>query len=241
MARISNIPFSGYLGYYKSPLMDTQYPVSTFFVTDPDCTELFAFILQPGAYNTIMKLASRDIYRKITLFSICLDAEYISDVYRVFNDLYRIKQVSICFPSEPSVNDDRFHDAFQKTASYAGTILGASFIADQTPVDVHTKYNINVIVHGGDGDKTYLLANRCTPTILDAWIAKQPQGTQTEVHLQAVLTNSNELDQLSAYAIMNDPTLKKYRALGIKANAFRSPEEMNMVNGYIAEKFNPLI
>lgn len=64
---------------------------SVYMISDEETASLFVFILFPGSYHDVYEIASLTAYQNIFLIPISIYPEYISDVYRLVNELTPIK------------------------------------------------------------------------------------------------------------------------------------------------------
>ncbi len=97
--RASTEPISGYTGYLMQP-HPSNYNTSVLFVADYNKRELNIILTQPGSYSTAYRVASMANYQEVNIFVTCLDASFMSDVYRLAKDLRRLnkKSIHIIFP-----------------------------------------------------------------------------------------------------------------------------------------------
>ena len=83
----------GYNGLYKQPYPNEKTFGDTIFViTDEKHQELNMILLTPGAYKDAYMLASNTMYQYVNIFSPSMNITYISDIYRLYMDLLKIKK-----------------------------------------------------------------------------------------------------------------------------------------------------
>lgn len=91
---------AGLVGIYQPPTLQTD-SNAVYMIADENNDSLIIFILYPGAYNIAYEIASCAWYRNVFIVPVSLDALYVSDVTRLVNDLYKIKNtVKVLFPGE---------------------------------------------------------------------------------------------------------------------------------------------
>lgn len=90
---------SGLIGAYQPPIMNKNHTNSIYMLGDETTQSLFVFILYPGSYDDIYKIASLTWYRNIILVPISVTSYFISDIVRLCEDLSNIsKNVKILTP-----------------------------------------------------------------------------------------------------------------------------------------------
>lgn len=82
----------GLIGLYQSSNLREDIS-SVYMISDEDTKSLYVFILFPGSYHDVYEIASLTTYVNIFLVPISLDPAYISDVYRLVNELHPIKSI----------------------------------------------------------------------------------------------------------------------------------------------------
>ena len=83
----------GYNGLYKQPYPNERtYGDTIYAVTDDKHQEMNIILLTTGAYKDAYVLASDMTYQYINIFVPSLDITFISDVYRLYMDLLKIKK-----------------------------------------------------------------------------------------------------------------------------------------------------
>ena len=88
----------GLTGLYQPNCARDDY-TSVYMISDEDTGSLFVFILFPGSYHDIYEIAFLTEYTKIFLIPISLNPAYMSDIYRLVNDLTPIKEmVKVMYP-----------------------------------------------------------------------------------------------------------------------------------------------
>lgn len=92
---------AGLVGIYQPPNIDNSQHTSVYMIADDSKSELFIFILFPGAYNDAYEIASRVWYRNIFIIPVSLEGLYVSDVARLVKDLAPIKPlVKVLYPGK---------------------------------------------------------------------------------------------------------------------------------------------
>ena len=88
----------GLTGLYQPHCSRDDY-TSVYMISDEDTGSLFVFVLFPGCYNDVYEIAFLTEYTKIFLIPISLNPAYMSDIYRLVNDLVPIKEmVKVMYP-----------------------------------------------------------------------------------------------------------------------------------------------
>ena len=82
----------GLIGLYQSSNYRDNIS-SVYMMSDEDTQSLYVFILFPGSYHDVYEIASLTTYTNIFIIPISLDPAYISDVYRLVNELHPIKSI----------------------------------------------------------------------------------------------------------------------------------------------------
>ncbi len=89
----------GYTGLYKEPISGEMNAL--YMATGGDKNELNIIILTPGAYNEVFRFASSVSYPKINIFVNCMDVLFISDVFRLVQNLKHFKPVvNLIYPGK---------------------------------------------------------------------------------------------------------------------------------------------
>ena len=93
----------GLTGLYQTPCTRDDY-TSVYMIADEDSSSLFVFILFPGCYYDVYEIAYLTEYTKIFLIPISFGPAYVSDIFRLVNDLSPIKEmVKIMYPDSSVV------------------------------------------------------------------------------------------------------------------------------------------
>ena len=83
---------AGLIGLYQAS--NTRNKISSvYMISDEDTASLYVFVLFPGAYHDIYEIASLTAYTNIFIVPISLDPVFISDIYRLVNELTPIKHI----------------------------------------------------------------------------------------------------------------------------------------------------
>lgn len=83
---------AGLIGLYQSS--NTRNKISSvYMISDEDTASLYVFLLFPGSYHDVYEIASLTAYNNIFIVPISIDPAYISDIYRLVNELTPIKTV----------------------------------------------------------------------------------------------------------------------------------------------------
>jgi len=108
----------GYTGLYKEPLNGKMNAV--YMATGGDQNELNIIMLTPGAYNEVFQIASSVTYPIINIFINSLDVMFISDVYRLVQNLKPFKMsVNLVYPgSVDCETSDSFKFAINNASTY---------------------------------------------------------------------------------------------------------------------------
>lgn len=93
----------GLTGLYQTPCTRDDY-TSVYMIADEDSSSLFVFILFPGCYYDVYEVAYLTEYTKIFLIPISFGPAYVSDIFRLVNDLAPIKEmVKVMYPESTMV------------------------------------------------------------------------------------------------------------------------------------------
>lgn len=91
---------AGLIGLFQAPKHREQI-APVYMIADGDTSSLFIFVLFPGAYDDAFEVASQVEYHHIFIIPTSMEAMYISDVYRLSNDLMPIKaSVNVIYPTK---------------------------------------------------------------------------------------------------------------------------------------------
>ena len=90
---------SRYIGRMKQPLQhpDTDNP-TMFMITDARHCELDLILLTPGTFLHAYNLIVHGNYERIRIFLPSCGVEYISDIYNLYKELYKSKDIIWVFP-----------------------------------------------------------------------------------------------------------------------------------------------
>lgn len=89
----------GYTGLYKEPISGEMNAI--YMATGGDKNELNIIILTPGSYNEVFRFTSSISYPIINIFINSLDVLFISDIYRLVENLKHFKPiVNLIYPGK---------------------------------------------------------------------------------------------------------------------------------------------
>lgn len=83
---------AGLIGLYQASNIRNKLS-SVYMISDEDTASLYVFILFPGSYHDVYEIASLTAYNNVFIVPISLDPAYMSDIYRLVNELIPIKTV----------------------------------------------------------------------------------------------------------------------------------------------------
>ena len=221
----------GYTGIYRQPYPNqTTYGDTIFAVTDDTHQELNLIMLTPGAYKDAYQIAAKATYQYINIFVPAVDINFISDLFRLYMDLLKIKMhVKWYFP-------DVMEDLTKYVLFDLGHISGKYFSSPNIPgltIDFvrtydevegqiknsalsgrldHNLYDICVC----DGSKYVMLAQYMDANKLQALVRT---GNYDEIHLSYLATPYEGLNYKECVKL--NP---KYKTI-LFANGFACREE----------------
>ncbi len=105
----------GYTGLYKEPISGEMNAI--YMATGGDKNELNIIILTSGSYNEVFRFASSVSYPIINIFINSLDVLFISDIYRLVENLKHFKpSVNLIYPGKVNCEtSDSFRFSINKT------------------------------------------------------------------------------------------------------------------------------
>jgi hypothetical protein len=118
---------AGYTGLYRQPYPNgSTYGSTMYAITDKLHQELDLLLLTPGCYSEAYALCSGVTYQRIHIFVPCMDALFLSDVFRLVTDLMKRKlSVQWHFPGKVTTSPGNvlFDMAQVKGGNFASDLI----------------------------------------------------------------------------------------------------------------------
>ena len=89
-AKNSNMTY--YNGYFSSPHKKNEYD-SFLYILSNQRQDLYIFLLNPGCFEDVYRIASNSNILKVYIFPVSIDTTYISDLVRLSDLLFATIQI----------------------------------------------------------------------------------------------------------------------------------------------------
>jgi hypothetical protein len=219
---------SGYQGVVIPPRNKTNYN-SLFLITDNDRTELNIIANQPGFYEDAYNIAKMVSYQTVNIFAVSISALFISDIFRLVNDLSKIKaNVKFVYPEAINIQTNLDFDMRK--------LIQSSYV-NQADSNITIEYEkTSIVMDGGlynihvrDGVKHRVICAYVDATTLPTLY----NNTEvSEIHLPYTKTLYGGLTYVD---IFSSTDLKQYSSKCM-INAVSNMDEWSFIYGHTTYK-----